>query len=199
MKDPKSNNVIPLSTSGSAATPISSGNIPGLVVHGAYRPMDAYGRQQIENLILPVKGLYIRQFLQDVLAIHDLRHVLITPIRATDKEVLLLVDAIKPIADEAQEDGTEYTDKIDALYVATILKGIDYCMLPALCGKYGTPHALYQMVRPYLERLRQKDKCNAEALQLCMRWDQFDVTKDFNEWLNTQVDQALRLLELADF
>ncbi|WP_342619558.1 hypothetical protein [Rhodoferax sp. GW822-FHT02A01] len=170
-----------------------------LVVHDAKRPIDPYAELLIENLTLPVKGLYVRQFLEDILGLQDLRQILATPIRADSQQVRLLVEVVQPIADAWQEDALDFTANVDAVYVASILYALDYCMFPALCGKYDTPHALYWMVQPYLAQLRVRDQPSANTLQLCMHWDQFDVEGDFREWMQGRLDNALRLLELASF
>jgi len=170
-----------------------------LVVHDAMRPIGPYAAMLIENLTLPVKGLYVRQFLEDILGLQDLRQILSTPVRADSQQVRLLVEVIQPIADAWQEDATDFTANVDAVYVASILYALDYCMFPALCGKFDTPHALYWMVQPYLAQLRTRDKPSANTLQLCMHWDQFDVEGDLCEWMQGRLDTTLRLLDLASF
>lgn len=170
-----------------------------LIAQEAARPINAYVALLIENLTLPIKGLFVRQFLEDVLAEPDLRLILATPIRADGKEVRLLVEFVQTQALAWQDQAVEFTSEVDAVYVATILQAIDYLMFPALCGKYDTPHALRQIVHPHLQQLLKVDVPNAWAIQICMRWNRYDEEGEFNTWLAQRMGFALRVLELASF
>ena len=171
---------------------------PGESSAPPFRP-DAFGNLLIDGLCLHVEGFYLRQFLNDILAEPDLRQILTTPVRADGRTVRLLIQAVQPIAEEAQRIASEYTGESEAAFVAAILYGIDYCFYPALRGKYDAADALATIVHPALRRLDRNAPQTAAVLRTCMRWGSFDEEEVFTDWLVDRMQHALEVLKLALF
>jgi len=162
-------------------------------------PISAYAALLIESLSLQVRSFYVREFLEETLTEVDLQKVLATPIRADGMKVRLLVEAVQPIAEEARSVAHGSAEELDAVYVATLLHGIDYCFFPALRGKYDAVDALYSMVYPALVRLDTRDPKAASALRICMRWGNFDEEGFFADWLQARMCHAIDVLDLSHF
>ena len=160
---------------------------------------DAFAALLIEGLPLPVQGFYVRQFLDELLAETDLRQVLATPVRADGKNVRLLVQVVQGVAEEAQRIAQGFTREYEAVYVAAILHGIDYCFYPALRGKYDAPDALKSIVWPALHRLDRNAPESAQVVRTCMRWGNFDEEGVFIDWLEQRMQYALEVLRLTLF
>lgn len=160
---------------------------------------DAFGTLLIEGLTLHIQSFYVRQFLDEILSEADLRQVLATPVRADGKTVRLLVQVVQPIAEEAQRIAKTCTQESEAVFVATLLHGVDYCFFPALRGKYDAPDALKSIVQPALQRLERQAPEAATVLRTCMRWGNFDEEGLFIDWLEQRMQHALQVLKLATF
>lgn len=176
--------------SGSDIPRIGSSQNPGV---------DPFASLHIELLSLNLQSLYVRQFLEEVLAEPDLRAVLATPVRVGGKKVNLLVQVVQPVAEEAQRRALGCTEEIEAVYVATILLAIDYFFFPALYGKYDAVDALKTIVSPVMQRLGINAPKAATALRTCMRWGNFDEEGFFTDWLERRMERALEVLKLASF
>jgi hypothetical protein len=163
------------------------------------RHQNAFADLLIEGLSLHVQSFHVRQFLDAILSEADVRQVLATPVRADGKTVRLLVQVVQPVAEDAQRRAPGSPDERDAVYAATILLGVDYCFLPALCGKYDAPDALKSVVWPTLQQLDSQAPQGACALRTCMRWGNFDEEDYFIDWLEARMQRALDVLKLAAF
>lgn len=158
-----------------------------------------YAELLIESLPNQIEDFHVYGFLEEVLAEPDIREVLACPIYANGKDVRRLVQAVIPLAEEARHLAHRCTVDVDAVYVATILMGVDYCFLPALRGKYNAADALKTIVLPALRRLDRNAPEAAGVLRTCMRWGDFDEESYFVDWLKKRMHHALDVLDLLQF
>jgi hypothetical protein len=152
------------------------------------------------EFLLNVSGQHVlnaelHHFLVAVLTQAEVRQILTLSLVANGATAGPRIAQLLPIAKRFQQMTFFAAGERDAIYVATILHGIEYWLKPCVQGSTTVREVMTTLVHEPLCRLDREDLKASQALRLCMGWGNVDEESAFTQWLEERMHRAISVLD----
>jgi hypothetical protein len=137
----------------------------------------------------------LQYFLVAVLSQTEVRQILTLSVVVKGATAGPRIAQLLPIAKRFQQMTFFSAAEREAIYVATILHGIEYWLKPCVQGSTTVRDVMATIVQDALRRLDRENSKASQALRLCMGWGNVDEESALTQWLEERMHSAISALD----